>query len=113
MIHEYVAVPTEGGGAVSFAVSITEKEIPYDGPVPASVLGNAAKKGKQTLTDGIAIAKEVAQALTRNIDALDEPPDRITAEIGLAVTADADFVVATSSAQAHLVIMMEWNKAHS
>lgn len=113
MTSQQVEILTEDGRAVSFAVRTSDNNAPYDGPVPASTLGNAAKKGKKTLAGGMAIAKDIAQALTSNLDSLDDPPDKITAEVGLTVTTEADFVVATSSAEAHLVITMEWKKPSS
>jgi hypothetical protein len=113
LTSQQVEILTENGRAISFAVSAPDQGTAYDGPVPASVAGSIARKGRQTLSGGMAIAREIARALTRNLDSLEEPPDRITAEVGLAVTTEADFVVATSSAEAHLVITMEWNRSSS
>jgi hypothetical protein len=106
----YVEVLAEDGRAVTFEISTSDAEDSYDGPVPASSLRGGLRRGSQTLAGGIAIARDIAQAITHNLDSLEKPPERVCAEVGLAVTMGADFVITTST-EAHLVITMEWGKA--
>ena len=106
MAQEYVGVIADDGQIIPFAVEI------YDGPVPAGRMRDGIKKGVTlTLDSGISAVKTIAEAITKNVGSLTDPPDRISAEVGLTVTSEATFVVASSSAQAHIVITLDWDNA--
>jgi Trypsin-co-occurring domain 1 len=105
MTDEYVAVTAADGQVVRFAVA------GYDGPVPAGRLRDGVTdRAAQTLESGLKVVKTIAAAVTQEVGSLADPPDRVSAEVGLAVTSSATFVVAESSAQAHIVIRLDWER---
>lgn len=108
MTQEYIEVIADNGRLIPFAVEA------YDGPIQASRIQEGIRKRvAQTLDGGMSAVKTIAEAITKNVGSLDDPPDRISAEVGLTVTADATFAIASSSAQAHIVIKLDWDNTPS
>lgn len=108
MAQEYVEVITAEGQVIPFAVEA------YDGPIPASrIRDGITRRTMNTLDGGIEVVKAIAEAVKRNVGGLPDPPHRISTEVGLTVTSDANFVVAASSAEAHIIIRLDWEGSHS
>jgi hypothetical protein len=104
---EYVEICASDGAVIPFQVDGSNG---FDGPVPASRFRDSLKKGTEaTLEGGMHIVRAIASAITREADSLDRPPSKVSAEVGLTVTSSATVVVATSSAQAHIKIALEWD----
>lgn len=105
MKPEYVEIPAADGPAIPFAVSSDE----YDGPVPAGrITASVKKEVAASLESGVGLVTRIANVVSREVENLDERPDKVSIEIGLAATASGAIVVATTSAEAHINIAIEW-----
>ncbi|MFB9517133.1 CU044_2847 family protein [Streptomyces purpureus] len=63
-----------------------------------------------TFEAGMARVRRVAEALLERLTDLPRSPDHIRAEFGIRVTAEAGFVVAKGSGDAHITLQLEWSR---
>ncbi|MEV0403833.1 CU044_2847 family protein [Actinoallomurus sp. NPDC050550] len=106
MSQKYVEVRISDGITIPFAVNDSGD---YDGPVPASrVREGISTRAEAALENGLHIVRAVANEIDKETAALANPPSKVSMEVGLTVTSGAAIVVATSSAQAHIKIGIEW-----
>ncbi|MGN9911221.1 CU044_2847 family protein [Phytohabitans sp. LJ34] len=99
---EYVDIRTAAGDVVPFEVADPDE------PVPA---GRRADRSDELLEQGVARLKAVASSVTAGLAELAEPPERVTVEIGLSVTAEATFVVARAASTAQIRVVVEWGRS--
>ena|SRR5882762_9082674 len=105
MEQDYVEISTREGAAIPFAVNYHE----YDGPVPAGRIRTSIKEeAKASLESGVGLVRRIADVVSKEIGSLDERPDKVSVEVGLAATASGAIVVAATSAEAHINIAIEW-----
>jgi hypothetical protein len=108
---EYVEVHTADGLLVPFAVGTGADgdTAGYDGPVPAGRgLTEARERVAASLDDGVEMVRSVARTVAGKLSATPRP-SKITVEVGLTVTAEAAFLVAKSTAEAHVTVKLEWD----
>jgi hypothetical protein len=106
MPQDYVEIPVGDGTEIPFAVD----DPTYDGPVPAGKIRSSVQNGvTASLESGAGLVRRIADTVRKEIDSLDDRPDKVKVEVGLAATASGQIVVAATSAQAHINIGMEWS----
>lgn len=105
---EYVQVATDSGDVVYF--ELTDEDL--DGPVPAGRRWDlATEQVEETLERGIDRARSVAESVVRRMRSMPSPaPDKVAVEIGLKVTAGTGVAIAKCSSEAHVKIIVEWQR---
>ncbi|MEL6655531.1 MAG: CU044_2847 family protein [Bacteroidota bacterium] len=75
-------------------------------------VGTAKKFKKATMNFSNALnpIKSVAQTVVDKIKELPSPPNELTLEMGLKLTADTSAVIAKAGSEAHMKIVFKWNK---
>lgn len=117
-MQEYVEVLTADGVIVPFAVEgtgpagtgrVDGSVDDFDGPVPAGrPLAGVRNRVAVSLEDGVDLVRSVTHTVAGKLSATPRP-NKITVEVGLTVSAEAAIMVAKSTAEAHIIIKMEWD----
>ncbi|MZE78046.1 CU044_2847 family protein [Streptomyces xinghaiensis] len=102
----YLSVPFEDGE--TFVVELPEGQ--GSGVIRASRGEGLIEYSADTFEAGMARVRHVVEALLEPLTDLPRSPDRIRAEFGLRVTAEAGLVVANGSGDAHIALELEWSR---
>ncbi len=104
---EYLEVRTPDGEIVLF-----ESLEDLDGVVPAGRhRGPGGHRDGGSLRQGLRVIRAVAGAVSENLDTLAAPPNRISVEMGVKAVGEVGFAITKSTAEAHLVVTLEWTSA--
>ncbi|MEU2737387.1 CU044_2847 family protein [Streptomyces sp. NPDC007095] len=103
----------EGGDGVARVVKVEVQEKPGDGLVkvarPGQVVGRATRSMGEMLSELRPMARQL-------VDTFSEPvrgPQEITVEFGLSLSAGADIVISSSTAQAHFTVTLKWDRSEN
>ena len=99
-----VAVPLDGG--VSVLVEAAEGE--ETGIDRVSRLGDAVRDSAETLQQALTRVRPAVAAVFGSMRTLPEPPEKISVEFGIRLTAEAGVVVARASTEANFTVTLEW-----
>ncbi|MBB2948920.1 class 3 adenylate cyclase [Actinoplanes lutulentus] len=100
---DVVAMPLDGGGTVFVEVSAAPGSLENVGRT-TEIIGKAS----ETLEQALAQIRPAAEAIRDSVRSLAEPPDRVSVEFGVKVTAEAGVVVARATSEANFTVKMEW-----
>ncbi|MFI6470094.1 CU044_2847 family protein [Streptomyces sp. NPDC050516] len=102
----YLSVPFENGESVVVELSDDQGS----GVVRASRGEGLIASSVDTFEAGLTRIRHVAEAVVNRLTGLPRSPDRIRAEFGIKVTAEAGLVVAKGSGDAHITLELEWSR---
>ncbi|GHJ39786.1 CU044_2847 family protein [Streptomyces sp. TS71-3] len=106
-----VEVPVAGDeGAPDGVIKVAIEEAPQDGLVKVARPGQVVARATRSLGDLLAGVRPVAQHFVEGFSTMAHAPDEITVEFGLSLSAQADVVVSSTSAQANFKVCLTWNR---
>jgi hypothetical protein len=104
----YLEVPLDNGQSVLAAVtSQIDEEL---GEIPAGSVSGVVGKLPEAFSAGLDRAQALAAEVLGRMRASVDPPDAVTVEFGLSLSAKTGVVVAESSAAAHFKVVVEWHR---
>jgi hypothetical protein len=86
-----------------------EIEQAADGLVKVSRPGQVVARAARSLGEMLAGIRPVAESFVAGFAGMTEVPEEISLEFGLSLSADADLVVAATSAQANFKVALTWH----
>ncbi|MGI5499872.1 CU044_2847 family protein [Lentzea sp. CA-135723] len=102
---QLVSVPLENGGALLIEAAGGL------GSVPVSGAGKVVVQASDTVRKAMGGIRAAADEVLTELRSTEEPPSKVAVRFGVKVTADAEFVVAASAAEANFSVTIEWNDA--
>ncbi|MFD8477943.1 CU044_2847 family protein [Kitasatospora sp. NPDC059673] len=102
----YLSVPFESGKEI--LVELPEGQ--GTGVLRASRGDALVESSTETFESGLGRVRHVAEALLERLADLPRSPERIRAEFGIRLTAEAGLVVAKGTGDAHFVLELEWSR---
>ncbi|MFI9642330.1 CU044_2847 family protein [Micromonospora sp. NPDC051925] len=103
-MSQIVEFPLEDGGTIRFETA------DEDGTIPVGRAGAAVTRAHETLESALSHLRQVSVAVLRNLRDVAEPPDRVSVEFGVKVSAQTGLVVASGTSEANLTVQLEWNR---
>lgn len=101
----YISVPLENGEAF-----LVEAEPDGPGVVRAGRGDGLVASSAETFEQSLSRIRQIADSIVARFARTDGGPDRIRAEFGVNVSAEAGMVVAKGTGKAHFVLELEWNR---
>lgn len=101
----YLSVPFDNGE--TFVVELSGGQV--SGVIRAGRNEALVETSADTFETGLSRVRRVAEALLERLTDLSRKPDRIRAEFGITLTAEAGLVVTKASADAHITLELEWS----
>jgi alkanesulfonate monooxygenase SsuD/methylene tetrahydromethanopterin reductase-like flavin-dependent oxidoreductase (luciferase family) len=98
-----IAVPLPGGGSVLVEAADSRR-----GTVPAGRPAEAIQTLNESLDDAMARIRLMAELMSERLRELHVPPEEITVEFGVKVSAEAGLVVARTAGEASFGITLRW-----
>ena len=89
-------------------VEVDESELEPIVELAARDPGQVAKRARQTFETALERIKPAAGAIIAKLRGLGDPPDEVSVEFGLKMTAQAGAVVAAAGAEANYTITLKW-----
>ncbi|MGP4000175.1 CU044_2847 family protein [Streptomyces sp. 8N706] len=94
-------------------------EVPDDGPAvePAGRPGrvvdtaNPAQTATETLQAALGRIRPAIEAVVGQVRGLGSPPDKVSVQFGIKITAEAGAVIAKASTEANFTVSAEWTRA--
>jgi len=109
-----VEVPVNGdGGDPDEVIKVAIEETPPDGLVEVARPGQVVARATRSLGDLVAGVRPVAHHFVEGFRTMAQAPDVITVEFGLSLSAEADVVISSTSAQANFKVSLTWNREPS
>ncbi|MFI5523741.1 CU044_2847 family protein [Streptomyces platensis] len=101
----------EKGDASTQVVKVEIREKPGDGLVKVSRPGQVAARATRSLSEMLSGVRPVAQQLVNTFNETERGPQEITVEFGLSLSAEADIVISSTTAQAHFNVTLKWDRS--
>jgi hypothetical protein len=101
----FLRVPLDSGETM--LVDVTGK---VNDLVPAGLSGDVVGQLRGKLGDNLTVVQEFSSQLLAKLRDGAVPPDVVSVEFGLDLTAKAGVVVAESTATAHVKVTVEWHR---
>jgi hypothetical protein len=98
----------EDGSARVVQVEIEEK--PTDGLVKVARPGQVVARATRSLGEMLSGVRPVAQNLVETFEDMPQGPQEITVQFGLSLSAKADVVISSSTAQANFAVVLKWDR---
>lgn len=102
-----VELPITGADGQSETVKVQVEES-GDGLVRVARPGQVVARATRSLGEMVAAVRPVAQDFVDGFRSMAHRPDEISVEFGLALSAEADVVISSTSAQANFRISLVW-----
>jgi hypothetical protein len=102
-------IPVASGDRPPVTVGV-EIEATADGPVKVSRPGQVVARATHSLGEMLAGIRPVAESFIEGFSGMTEVPDEIGLEFGLSLSADANLVVASTSAGANFNVSLTWHR---
>ncbi len=102
-----IEFPLEGGGSVWAEV---EEPDPPGGVVRAANPREVVAKASQTFEEALDKIRPAAGVLVAKLRGLSDPPDEMTVQFGLKLSAEAGAVVAAAGAEANYSVTLTWRR---
>uniref|UniRef100_UPI0031D4E3AD CU044_2847 family protein n=1 Tax=Streptomyces hawaiiensis TaxID=67305 RepID=UPI0031D4E3AD len=104
-----VEVPVAGADGQSETVRV-QIESQGDGLVRVARPGQVVARASRSLGEMVAAVRPVAQNFVDGFQGMTRRPDEISVEFGLALSAEADVVISSTSAQANFKVALVWRR---
>ncbi|MFI0713748.1 CU044_2847 family protein [Streptomyces inhibens] len=105
-----VELPLDGSGdGADQVVKVEVQEQPSDGLVKVSRPGQVVARATRSMGEMLSGVRPVAQQLVNTFGEMARGPQEITVEFGLSLSAEADIVISSSTAQAHFTVVLKWD----
>jgi hypothetical protein len=101
-----VEFPLEEGGSIFVEVESTS----VDQLIPASLPGDVAAKVALTLESALDKVQPAAKAIISKLRGLVDPPDEVSVEFGIKMSASAGAVLASADAEANFKVNLTWRR---
>ncbi|MFG3257987.1 CU044_2847 family protein [Streptomyces sp. NPDC048172] len=106
-----VEIPLEGGDGGD-VVRVEIRDTGKGGPVPVGRGGErVAARASRSLGAMLGTVAPVAQSFVERFRELPDPPDEMTVDFGVTLSAQADLVVANSAAEANFSVSLTWHRS--
>lgn len=106
MTKQLIKFPLEEGGFIWVEVNTAETQ----GLVPASRGSEVSQEARQTFEAALEKVRPAAQAIIGKLRALHDPPDEVTIEFGLKMSAEAGAIIAAAGAEANYKVTLTWKR---
>jgi hypothetical protein len=83
---------------------------PAEGLVRAARPGQVVARASRSLGEMLAGIRPVAESFVDSFRGMAQPPDEITVELGVSLSAEADVVIASTAAEATFSVSLTWNR---
>ena len=103
-----VEFPLDDGSTI--VVEVDEPE-PEGGTVRVSRPGELAEKAQVTFEEALNRIRPAAEGIVARLRGLSDPPDQVSVEFGLKLSAQAGAIVAAAGAEANYKISLTWKRA--
>ncbi|MFJ9012499.1 CU044_2847 family protein [Streptomyces canus] len=103
----------EGRDGAARVVKVEVQEKPGDGLVKVARPGQVVARATRSMGEMLSELRPMARQL---VDTFSEPvrgPQEITVEFGLSLSAGADIVISSSTAQAHFTVTLKWDRSEN
>ncbi|MFJ4620112.1 CU044_2847 family protein [Streptomyces sp. NPDC088812] len=104
-----VEVPVSGADGAAEVVKV-QIEANGDGLVRVARPGQVVARATRSLGEMVAAVRPVAQNFVDGFRDMARAPDEISVEFGLALSAEADVVISSTSAQANFKVALVWHR---
>ncbi|MCX4529129.1 MULTISPECIES: CU044_2847 family protein [unclassified Streptomyces] len=101
-----VEVPLDGAGDGVLRVQIREVD---ESLARVGRGGRSVTRASRTFGEMVDSVRPVADGFVGRLSGLVHPPDEITLEFGLSLSAEADIVIASTATQANFSVTLTWN----
>jgi hypothetical protein len=106
-----VELPLGGaGGEPGETVRVAIEEQPVDGLVQVARPGQVVARATRSLRELLSGVRPVAENFVDTFRGMARGPDEITIEFGLSLSAEADVVISSTSAQANFTVRLTWDR---
>ncbi|MFD7711172.1 CU044_2847 family protein [Streptomyces sp. NPDC059786] len=102
--------PDGPDGQPGRTVKVAIEERPGDGLVQVARPGQVVARGTRSLGELLAAVRPVAGNFVDTFRGMARGPDEISLEFGLSLSAEADVVISSTSAQANFAVRLTWDQ---
>ncbi|WP_234355835.1 CU044_2847 family protein [Kitasatospora aureofaciens] len=102
-----VELPVEGEAGPGQLVRV-EVEPAGEGLIQVSRPGQVAARAARSLGEMLAGIRPVAESFVEGLGGMAQAPEEISLEFGLSMSAEADLVISTTTAQANFKVSLTW-----
>ncbi len=106
-MKQLIEFPLEDG--TSILVEVDQPE-PEGGLVKTARPGEVVARASQTLEQAMEKIKPAAAAVIKKLRGLSDPPDEISVEFGIKLSAEAGAVVASAGVEANYTVTLKWER---
>lgn len=106
-----VELPLDGDGdGPDQVVKVEIEQKPADGLVKVARPGQVVARATRTMGEMLAGVRPVAQNLVSTFGEMAQGPQEITVQFGLSLSAEADIMISSSTAQANFSVTLTWDR---
>lgn len=105
-MKQLIKFPLEDGTSILVEAETAE----VSGVVQAARGEGVPEKARQTFEAALEKIRPAAGAIIQKLRALHDPPDEITVEFGLKMSAEAGAIVAAGGVEANYIVTLMWKK---
>ena len=98
-----VEMPLEDGSTILVEVSEDEQRLQRVGRA-----GTVVREATETLEEALRRVRPAVTAVLKQVRDLATPPDKVTVEFGVKLTAEAGVVIAKAASEANFKLSLEW-----
>ncbi|MET7325158.1 CU044_2847 family protein [Streptomyces sp. NPDC005549] len=107
-----VELPVDDGrDGAEQVIKVQVQEKPGDGLVKVARPGQVVARASRSMGEMLSGLRPVAQQLVNTFGETVPGPQEITVEFGLSLSAEADIVISSSTAQAHFTVTLRWDRS--
>lgn len=103
-----VELPVVGNGDSAGVVKVQIIDDEAEGVVRVARPGQVVVRATRSLKEMLDTIKPVAEQFAAGFDGMDHPPDEITVDFGLSLSAQADVIITSTSAKANFSVSLTW-----
>jgi|SRR5665213_3871968 len=107
-MKQLVEFQTKDGGTVVVEVQ-RDSDVPREGVSRASRAGEVIIKAQHTFEEAMGKLKLITSSVFEAVHELNNP-DELAVEFGVKLTGETGVILASASAEAHLVIKLSWKR---
>lgn len=105
-MNELMRFDLDNGGSVIVEIASTDPGI-----ARASRAGDAIRSAATSFESAMSGVRDAAVSALRYFRDVPQPPDEVTIEFGVALTAQAGAVIAQTTADVHLQVTLAWRRS--
>lgn len=107
---DVVEVPVGDSGQV---VQVEVRRTESGSPAPVGRGGQTVRRAAQSLEEMLDTVRPVAESFVGSLGAMERPPESVTVEFGVSLSAQADLRIASTSTAANFSVSLTWNGENS